>query len=241
MVGQITKEIKGLLFDKDGTLLDFDATWGQWAAGFLHDLARGDAALSARMGAAIGYDVARGVFQPSSPVIAGTAEVAINLLLPFLPDWDFDRLLAHGNQMAARAPLVAPCPLPQLFDQFDAMGLVCGVATNDAESSARSHMHALGLEGRFAHILGFDSGYGGKPAPQMLWAFSSQCDLAPEQVAMIGDSTHDLHAGRAAGMVCIGVLTGPASRTDLEPHADVVLDSVADLPAWLTGAEGART
>ncbi|WP_083483455.1 HAD family hydrolase [Litoreibacter arenae] len=229
----MTGQIKGLLFDKDGTLLDFDATWGQWASGFLTELAEGDAALGTCMGDAIGYDMAGGVFHPTSPVIAGTSDVAIDLLLPFLPKWERDALLAHGNAAAARAPLVAPCPLPELFDRFDAMGLALGVATNDAESSAIAHVSALGLEGRFARILGFDSGYGGKPAPEMLWAFTDHCGLEPAQVAMIGDSTHDLHAGRAAGMVCVGVLTGPATRRDLEPHADVVLGSVADLPDWL--------
>ena len=225
--------IKGLLFDKDGTLLDFNATWGQWASGFLADLAQGDAALTARMGDAIGYDVARGVFAPTSPVIAGTADVAIDLLLPFVPHWERDALLAHGNAASAAAPLVAPCDLPALFDAFDARGLPCGVATNDAESTAITHVKALGLEDRFNRILGFDSGHGGKPAPDMLWAFSKPLGLAPHEVAMIGDSTHDLHAGRAAGMVCVGVLTGPATRVELEPHADVVLGSVADLPAWL--------
>lgn len=226
-------QVKGLLFDKDGTLLDFDATWGQWAKGFLTDLAQGDDALAHEMGHAMGYDMAAGVFDPSSPVIAGTADVAIDLLQPFLPHWERDALMAHGNAKAAAAPLVAPCPLPALFDRFDDMGLPCGVATNDAESSAHAHVAQLGLEGRFARILGFDSGFGGKPAPEMLWAFSSHCEMDPASVAMIGDSTHDLHAGRAAGMVCVGVLTGPATRDDLSPHADVVLDSVADLPAWL--------
>lgn len=229
----MAKQIKGLLFDKDGTLLDFDATWGQWARGFLGDLAEGDAALTARMGQAIGYDVGRGRFQPTSPVIAGTADVAIDLLSPFLPHWRRADLMAHGNAMAAAAPLVAPCDLPPLFDRFDALGLALGVATNDAESSAHTHVAALGLEGRFHRILGFDSGFGGKPAPDMLWAFSSHCGLDPAEVAMIGDSTHDMHAGRNAGMVCVGVLTGPATRADLAPHADVVLGSVAELPDWL--------
>ena len=50
---------------------------------------------------------------------------------------------------------------------------------------------------------------------------------------MVGDSTHDLDAGKAAGMVTIGVLTGPAPREELAPFADVVLDSIAEIPSWL--------
>jgi phosphoglycolate phosphatase len=58
-------------------------------------------------------------------------------------------------------------------------------------------------------------------------------DLAPDRIAMIGDSTHDLVAGRAAGMITVGVLTGPATREDLAPHATVVLPDIGHLPAWL--------
>jgi phosphoglycolate phosphatase len=34
-------------------------------------------------------------------------------------------------------------------------------------------------------------------------------------------------------MVCVAVLTGVADRDELAPHADVVLDTIADLPRWL--------
>lgn len=50
---------------------------------------------------------------------------------------------------------------------------------------------------------------------------------------MIGDSTHDMVAGRAAGMVCVAVLTGLATNRDLEGHADVVLRDIGGLPDWL--------
>ena len=50
---------------------------------------------------------------------------------------------------------------------------------------------------------------------------------------MIGDSAHDLASGRAAGMPTVAVLTGPASRDDLAPHADVVLADIAPFPAGL--------
>ena len=57
--------------------------------------------------------------------------------------------------------------------------------------------------------------------------------LAPEAVVMVGDSTHDLIAGRRAGMRCVGVLTGLAEREVLQPYADVVLPDIGHLPAWI--------
>ena len=51
---------------------------------------------------------------------------------------------------------------------------------------------------------------------------------------MVGDSTHDLIAGRAAGMHTVAVLTGLAVREDLENLADMVLPDVSHLPAWIS-------
>ena len=64
-------------------------------------------------------------------------------------------------------------------------------------------------------------------------AFAKQIGVAPERIVMVGDSTHDLFAGRAAGMKTIGVLTGMAVEGDLAPHADVVLPDIGHIPAWL--------
>jgi phosphoglycolate phosphatase len=52
---------------------------------------------------------------------------------------------------------------------------------------------------------------------------------------MVGDSRHDLEAGRAAGMRTVAVLTGIAGAADLAPHADVVLADIGGLPGWLDG------
>ena len=69
-----------------------------------------------------------------------------------------------------------------------------------------------------------------------LVGFCKAVGLHPSQVAVIGDSTHDLEMGHAAGAgLNIAVLSGTAGRDDLAPHADLVLDSIADLPEILRG------
>ena len=57
--------------------------------------------------------------------------------------------------------------------------------------------------------------------------------LLPYKVVMVGDSTHDLIAGRAARMHTIGVLTGLAPRSELTPYADVILPDISHIPAHL--------
>ena len=85
----------------------------------------------------------------------------------------------------------------------------------------------------FDFIAGSDSGYGFKPEIGQLEAFCKSLNLKPSEVAMIGDSTHDLIAAKKAGLYAIGVLTGVAKRSELELYADKILKSIKDLPIFL--------
>ncbi|WP_195820772.1 HAD family hydrolase [Roseobacter sp. MH60115] len=224
--------VRGALFDKDGTLFDFAATWEAWAAAFLEGLTS-DAQKAAALGKVIGFDYAQRRFQPDSVVIAGTPGEVAETLLPHMPGHSVASLLDFLNEEAEQAPQVEAVPLVPFLSGLRQKGLRLGVATNDAEAPARTHLARAGVTGFFDFIAGFDSGHGGKPAPGQLLAFAEAVDLPVEQIVMVGDSTHDLQAGRAAGMRCVGVLTGLADRDVLAPHADAVFDDISALPAWI--------
>ncbi|HVG47741.1 MAG TPA: HAD family hydrolase [Rubellimicrobium sp.] len=225
--------IKGVVFDKDGTLFDFQATWGAWSREMIRTESGGDPILAARLAEALGFDLEAGRFRPDSVVIASTVETVAERILAVLPGLDGLELIERMNARAAEAPQAEVPGLRDALDRLAAMGLVLGVATNDTEAPARAHLQAAGVEGMFGFIAGYDSGFGGKPGAGQLLAFAEQAGLAPGRCAMVGDSLHDLSAARMAGMTAIGVLTGVAGRETLEPAADVVLGSVAELPDWI--------
>lgn len=233
-------EIGGILFDKDGTLFDFHATWAHWSATLLLDLAGGDADRARILGAAIGYDTASRTFQRDSVVVAGTPEEIGTALLTHLPGASPAGLVARMNALSATAEMVQSAPLVPLMSQLRGRGLRLGVATNDAEAAARAHLAVAGIAEAFDFITGYDSGFGSKPLPGMLLAYADHCGLRPAQVAMVGDSRHDLIAGRAAGMRTVAVLTGLATREDLAPLADVILRDIGHLPGWLDSLAAAR-
>ena len=225
--------LRGIVFDKDGTLFDFQATWGAWTRGMIEAESGGDPELARRMAEALGYDMDARRFRPDSVVIASTTETVAEVLLDVLPGTTKPELMARMDARAAQAPQVEAAPLGEVLGRLRDMGLALGVATNDTEAPARAHLRAAGVEGHFPFVAGFDSGWGGKPAPGQLHAFCEAAGLAPGECAMVGDSLHDLAAARAAGMVGVGVLTGLASRETLEPAADVVLGTIAELPDWV--------
>lgn len=228
-------EIKGLIFDKDGTLFDFAATWEAWAIAFLLRAAQGDRTVATRVGAGIGFDFQAQKFERDSIVIAGTPGEVAAALKPHFTHLNDAELLTMLNEEATKAPQRAAVPLMPLLTGFRQDGLKLGVATNDAEAPARAHLDQAGVTEMFDFIAGFDSGHGGKPAPGQLLAFAAQTGLTPDTIIMVGDSTHDMRAGRAAGMACVAVLTGLATEAELAPYADVILPDIGHLPAWING------
>ena len=226
---------EAILFDKDGTLFDFQKTWAPWTGEVIRDLAGGDLALLAALAEAWDYDLDSDRIRPQSIVIASEVWQLAEAVLPLLPAHDQDSLMAYLLSTSARAKGVEVVALASFLTGLAEQGLKLGVATNDAESVARAQLRQVGAEAHFDFIAGYDSGYGGKPAPGMCQAFATHTSVAPERILMVGDSAHDIEAGRAAGMQTLAVLTGVAGHDDLAHLSDTILPDISHLPAWLQG------
>lgn len=221
--------IQAVIFDKDGTLFDFRKSWGGWVNALLADLG-GDTALLARV---LGFFPDRLDFASDSLVIAGTTPEVADLLLPHVPDYTRQSLNDLMNAKSLQVAMEPAVDLAAVLGGLHGQGLRLGLATNDTEGPARRHLANAGVLDLFDFVAGCDSGWGGKPAPGQLLAFADQIGIAPAQIAMVGDSLHDLHAAKAAGMAPVAVLTGIAKRADLAPDAEVVLADIGDLAAWI--------
>lgn len=231
--------ISGIVFDKDGTLTDYVASWAPLNRSAAALAARGDAVLARHL-LAVGGDPGSGRAAGGSLLAAAsTREIAEGWVAAGAP-FDADTLEREVDAVyvAGAARAVAVTDIAGLFRRLRARGLRIGIATSDSEGGARATLAALGVDdGVF--IAGYDSGHGPKPHPGMVHAFCHWAGLVPDQVAVVGDNLHDIRMGRGAGCACcVGVLTGTGTRADLAVEADHVLASVAELEAWLTGDAG---
>ncbi len=227
----------GILFDKDGTLLDFEATWLPVLRAFARDLAHGDHEVAEAMLERGGFDPETGRFRAGSTIAAGTS---VDLARLWYPTLDGDALgaivqridsgfAAGGPGHAVLLPGVAET-LAELKDR----GHVMGVATNDGTAIATEALAAIGLGAFFARVLGYDAVVHPKPAPDMVLAFAAEAGMTPADILVVGDNAHDMVMARTAGAgAAIGVLSGNGAADDLAPFADVILDSIRDLPGWL--------
>ena len=224
--------IDGIIFDKDGTLFDFRLSWGRWTTDLVRTLAP-NPQQAEKLAQVIGFNLATGDFAPDSPVIAATPHEIAQTMLPYLPGHTLTGLADQMNTLSAATEMSPAVDLVPLLTALRARGLKIGLATNDTEAPARAHLAAAGILQLFDFVSGCDSGYGGKPAPGQLLAFAAAFGLDVDRVAMVGDSQHDLIAGRSAGMYAVAVLTGIAGAAELEPHADAVLQNINSLPNWI--------
>ncbi len=238
--------IRGVLFDKDGTLLDFDATWlpAYRAAAAALAANCGCPQRAVRMLAETGYDESRGRCAPGSPLACATNREIVErwceVVTGPVPDGSREHSLKvmHAAAVAAAAPLT---DLGALCDRLAGGGLALGVATMDSIGPATAMLDALGVLGRLDFLCGGDSGYGEKPGPGMVHAFCAASGLDPAAVAVVGDTTHDLGMGRAAGAgLVVGVLSGAGTVDTLAPLADHVvsgIDAFADLVLGDSGSD----
>src|SRR5262245_17661853 len=235
----VTSEIRAVLFDKDGTLIDFRATWLPVYEAIVRRLVDADEQAVDRLLAAGGYDRASGRIDPSSVLAAGTNLEIAAVWAGLIGHGDAAALATQVNRdfmQHALTSLVPVTDLPALFRGLRQRGLRLGVATNDSEAALRAQIERLQIGSLIDFFCGYDSGHGAKPEPGMVEAFARTLDLPVAAIAVVGDSLHDLDMARAAGAgLTVGVLTGASPRETLAPHADHVIASIAELDAVLSG------
>lgn len=225
--------IRALIFDKDGTLTDFDATWGAGAREIFDALVGDDIDRKRAMGAAIGFNFDAGTFLPGSVGVTGPESEVMKLLVPFVPELSRAELEVTYFGAARSVTQRPVLELPPYFARLKAAGFALGIVTNDAEAPAVQHMHDYGIFEHLDFIAGFDSGHGAKPDPGPMKAFCAATGVPPDQTVMIGDSHYDFVAAKAAGIRAVGVLTGAATADDLADLVEVVLPDISHLPLWL--------
>ena len=229
-------KIQGILFDKDGTLLDVNATWVPIYREALKQLFGLDDAAEAKMEVA-GYDRATGKLKAGSPLAGGTNREIAAIWWPQLSGAALDAHLESLEQRFAemvRHKLVPLMPLEPILSDLRAMGFKLGVATNDSHFSARAHMAEVGVIEHFDDIIAADTVAVAKPAGNMIRKFAAMTGLPAAAIAMVGDNHHDMEEARNGGAgLAIAVLSGNAGREDIAHLADYTIDSVADLPALL--------
>lgn len=229
--------IKAILFDKDGTLIDFEKTWLAIGERMAMKAADGDPERAERLLERGGLDRVNRCFKPDSVFAAGTNAEIVALWYPDHSPAERQILIREFDSFTAEEGAAQAVALPGVTDTIALLhkrGLSLGVATNDSTAGAEKTLLSLGIAQMFAAAYGYDAVANPKPAPDALHAFADLCGVRPDEVAMVGDNRHDLEMAKAGGAgLAVGVLSGTGTRASLGSLADVLLASVVDLPRQL--------
>ena len=229
--------IELIIFDKDGTLIEFDLMWGGW----VDDIA-------GKLEASTGLELRAGLFEMLG-VDPGTGLVFWHGLMAATPmariREEIEGFVAAAGagmdraRTAVDAAWYAPDPVGLARPVTDLAALLrrlrprvglFAVATSDDRGPTERTLASLGIADEFATLACADDGIPNKPAPDPVLRICERLGVAPGRTAVIGDSPADLRMGRAAGAGrVIAVLTGVGDEATLAPLSDVVLASIEAL------------
>jgi phosphoglycolate phosphatase len=225
--------IRGVLLDKDGTILDYWQTWVPINRKAALAVAGGNPVLADELLRLGGHDPATDRITPGTALAAGDFEDIARAFAAH-PDVGAASELAAGIERIFREGGAAHSVLitgaRETLIELKRRGFRLGLVTNDSLGGLEASLASHDVLGLFEFRAGCDSGFGAKPDPRMVFAFCEAAGLARAEVAVVGDAVHDLAMGRAAGVgLTVGVLSGTSGRADLEGYADLIVGSVNDL------------
>jgi phosphoglycolate phosphatase len=226
-----------VVFDKDGTLISFEAMWTGWARELGERLEIATRRpVAGDVFATIGFDPSADRVVPGGPLATATMADIESLVGAVLRRWcpsvtAARRILAEAWVVPDPVTRAIPlADLPGLFGALRASGRSIAVATTDDRRPTEATLEALGVAGDTGAVLCGDDDGPTKPDPAAVVALAERCGATVARTAVVGDTPADLEMARAAGAGrVIGVRSGVTDGRILAPHADLVLDSVGEL------------
>ncbi|HXH01771.1 MAG TPA: HAD family hydrolase [Candidatus Competibacteraceae bacterium] len=240
-LGERQLDIDLVVFDKDGTLIDFHYLWGRKALRYvdaiLTDLGADSLRLRDDLLRSLGFDLDSARTRADSPLAVAS--------MPKLNTVTAVVLYQHGVGWHEAERLAGECfrsvlaALPT-HDMVRPIGDVAGLcralreagvrialATSDDRAATRATLPILGIEDCVDLLVCGDDPIPNKPSPEGLYHLGRVLAVEPRRMIMVGDSVCDMDTGRNAGVAArVAVLSGTGEAETLRRHADVVLADV---------------
>jgi phosphoglycolate phosphatase len=231
--------IKGILFDKDGTLIDFNAIW----LPVIYELVDGlinkyDLSFEKAQELLASVGVFGQVVDSKGPFATGTGEQVGEALHKCLLGFGIqaeereqfsEKVILDFTALAQkyRQRILPIGNLAQTMAELKRRGFYLGTSTSDTRENTVLCLEKLGILEYF-DFLGTDDGTSRhKPHGDLLHAFCKEFALQACEVAIAGDTQVDLLFAKNNGAgLAVGVLYGTGTREDLAELADLLLPDV---------------
>lgn len=242
--------IRGILFDKDGTLIDFYSLWLQAAFFAVPEFLKENRLLAAPempeyLLHTLGIKGDR--VDPAGPLAYKSyGEIAEEIRAALLKRGvsieslkirrQMERLFGQ-NVSGERAAFREICDTKDIIRFLKKQNIYIGLATADTIHSAKGCLEALGVLELFDYVGADDGMKRTKPETDIFLEFQKSFELNPEEIAVVGDAFNDILFARKGGGLAVGVLSGVSAREDFQGKADYIIQSVQELPHLLETIE----
>ena len=221
--------IKGILFDKDGTLIDFYEVWGKAAVKVAKRLCDARRMPERQRMLLREMGVADGRVDPDGALAWKSYRGVAEDLQEYLGT-DPEKLAGELKDMGVRIGKAGARLLSvAMMEALRSRGLWIGVATTDDLKSTRRCLEVLGVEEYISFWGVSGEGLPEKPDGRLVSLAAGHWGIWKDEIAMVGDNPNDMRFARNGGAVAIGVKSGTGTEDMLRGQADYLLDSVDDL------------
>ena len=225
--------IRAILFDKDGTLLQFTEGWVDSIVGFLEDKILDDNKKREAF-REIGIREDGGVEENS--ILSSETAMDLAIIFSKYLDEDLDEIyrelddhllnyLKENNKFIRET-----CDLRSLFEALRERGILIGIFTSDNYRQAKYSMDYLGLDSFIDFYAAADI-YKKKPNKESLEVFKKKYSLDDQEIIIVGDSRVDMVFGEDT--IKVGVLCGTGSREMLAKYTDNIVDDPSQVLKFL--------
>ena len=236
--------IKGILFDKDGTLIDFFSLWlGAAKAVVIQFLKENELSEEVKERVFYAMGIENGEIDPYGGLAYKSySEIALDITDELSREqiyldsrkvrMQLERLFAE-YVTESQAQYVETADIKAVLDSLKQRNIWIGLATADTVPSAKNCLKRLEVLEKFDYVGADDGVLRPKPEADMFLEFQKKFGLKPQEIAVVGDTYNDIRFARENGGVAIGVLSGVSQEADFCGEADYILNSVGELPQLL--------
>ncbi|MDK2867319.1 MAG: phosphoglycolate phosphatase [Clostridiales bacterium] len=232
--------IKGILFDKDGTLIEFEETW-HYIMGAVFErmldsgIANAESIRQIKMFSGYltdGFELESNIQHlPTSELIEGWLKIIeVNEGVTIGDAHRYrNRVMRILDEVSLdeRVPIKALDGVMETLQYLYEKGYCLGIATADRQKSMFSALCKLGAIQFFDYFGSDDGDTQGKPHPEMANKFCAQFDIRPDELIIVGDSMSDYQFARSSGAHFAGLITAYGSLSTAMDSIETKTTAVA--------------
>ena len=222
-------QIEAILFDLDGTLVETDNRWADMLADKLAPLSRAVPKLDNKR---LARGLINSIEMPSNYAISLLERLGLSKLMSGIAD-----RVRRSKGLATHEGSDAVAGTHEMLDALQGHYKLA-VVTTRARREAHAFVEQLGIRPYFPVVVTRQDVLRMKPNPEPVYTAAVALGVDPQRCVMVGDTTMDVRAGKRAGAISVGVLSGFGDQRELtRAGADLILDRACQLLAYLDDGE----